>query len=121
MKSPLLFQNQPVAQIFRRPDQVLVSPEHGARILRWEREGREIITWPEDADWSKILKVRGGNPVLFPFVARHFVDGKNEFWRDASRNRAARCRSMASPRDAKFMVIEGEPENCSAHEARRFR
>ena len=26
--------------------------------------------------------MRGGNPILFPFVARHFVDGKNELWRD---------------------------------------
>ena len=77
------FQNQSVMELSDATNQVLISPEHGARILRWQREGREIITWPEDADWSRILKVRGGNPILFPFVARHFVDGKNELWRDA--------------------------------------
>ena len=69
-----------------------------------------MITWPEDADWTKILKVRGGNPVLFPFIARHYVDGKNEFWRDAS----GTVRPMPQhgfARDAKFAVIEGEDDN----------
>jgi galactose mutarotase-like enzyme len=110
MKSPLLFQNQPAYQIADGENKVLVSPDHGARILRWERNGQEIITWPDDADWSKILKVRGGNPVLFPFIARHFVDGKNELWRDAS----GTVRPMPQhgfSRDAKFSVVEGGPEN----------
>ena len=110
MKSPLLFQNQPVCQIADDENKVLVSAEHGARILRWERAGREIITWPENADWSKILKVRGGNPILFPFVARHFVDGQKELWRDAD----GIVRPMPQhgfARDALFSVVEGGPEN----------
>ena len=110
MKSPLLFQNQPAWQIADDENKVLVSAGHGARILRWEHKGREIITWPEDADWSKILKIRGGNPVLFPFIARHFVDGKNELWRDGG----GTVRPMPQhgfARDAKFAVVEGGPEN----------
>ena len=110
MKSPLLFQNQPAWQIAEADNKVLVSPTHGARILRWEKEGREIIRWPNDADWNNILKVRGGNPILFPFVARHFVDGKNELWRDAY----GTVRSMPQHgfcRDADFSVIEGEADN----------
>jgi aldose 1-epimerase len=110
MKSPLLFQNQPTFEISDAENKILVSAEHGARILRWTHEGREAITWPENADWSKILKVRGGNPVLFPFLARHFVDGKNEFWRDA----AGTVRPMPQhgfARDAKFAVIDGEGDN----------
>jgi len=110
MKSTLHFQNQPAIELADGENKVLVSPGHGARVLRWKRAGREIITWPEDADWSKILKVRGGNPVLFPFIARHFVDGKNEFWRDHD----GTVRPMPQhgfARDAKFSVIEGEPEN----------
>jgi galactose mutarotase-like enzyme len=105
MKRPLLFQNQPVIELTLGDDRVLVSPGHGARVLRWERAGREIITWPKEADWSKILKVRGGNPVLFPFIARHFVDGKNEFWRDSS----GTVRPMPQHgfvRDANFAVVE---------------
>jgi galactose mutarotase-like enzyme len=110
MKSPLLFQNQPAVQISDAENKVLVSPGHGARILRWERAGREIITWPEDADWSKILKVRGGNPVLFPFVARHFVDGANELWRDAG----GTVRPMPQhgfARDAQFSVVPDDSVN----------
>jgi galactose mutarotase-like enzyme len=105
MKSPLLFQNQPCFEIADDESRVIVSAEHGARILRWERRGREVITWPEDADWTKILKVRGGNPVLFPFTARHFVDGKNELWRDAD----GTVRPMPQhgfARDAKFAVVD---------------
>lgn len=110
MKTTLLFQNQPAVGITDEQNKIVVSPGHGARILRWEREGREIITWPENADWSRITKVRGGNPVLFPFVARHYVDGKNEFWRDAN----GIVRPMPQhgfAKDAKFTVIEGEAEN----------
>jgi len=105
MKSPVLFQNQPVVELADHDSRLLVSAEHGARILRWERNGREIIRWPADADWTKILKVRGGNPVLFPFIARHFVDGKNELWKDA----AGVVRPMPQhgfARDAKFQVVE---------------
>ena len=105
MKSPLLFQNQPCVALNADQSRVIVSAEHGARILRWERRGREIITWPDDADWTKILKVRGGNPVLFPFIARHFVDGKNELWRDADGTvRAMPQHGFA--RDAKFAVVD---------------
>ena len=106
MKSPLLFQNQPCLALADDQSREIVSAEHGARILRWERRGREIITWPGDADWSKILKVRGGNPVLFPFIARHFVDGKNELWRDAD----GTVRPMPQhgfARDAKLLVDAG--------------
>ncbi len=110
MKSPLLFQNQPAFELSDAENRVAVSADHGARILRWEREGREIITWPDDADWTKILKVRGGNPILFPFLARHFVDGVNELWRDST----GQVRPMPQhgfARDAKFSVVEGEPSD----------
>jgi galactose mutarotase-like enzyme len=107
MIRPLHFQNQPVYELTDGTTRALVSAEHGARLLRWEIDGREIVTWPEDADWSKLLKVRGGNPVLFPFIARHFVDGKNELWKDA----AGTVRSMPQhgfSRDTPFEVIEAE-------------
>jgi len=105
MKGTVLFQNQPVLELADADSRLLVSAAHGARILRWERAGREIIHWPDDADWTKILKVRGGNPVLFPFIARHFVAGVIDRWRDAH----GTVRTMAQhgfARDAKFTVIE---------------
>ena len=110
MKNSILFQNQPAYEIADGENKVFISSDHGARILRWEHHGREIITWPENADWNNILKVRGGNPVLFPFIARHFVDGKNELWRDA----AGTVRPMPQhgfARDAKFFVVEDGAEN----------
>jgi galactose mutarotase-like enzyme len=110
MKSPLLFQNQPAFELSDAQNKIVLSADHGARLLLWQHEGRAIVTWPDDADWSKMLKVRGGDPVLFPFIARHFVDGKNELWRDA----AGTVRPMPQhgfARDAKFALVEGGPEN----------
>jgi galactose mutarotase-like enzyme len=105
MKGTTQFQNQAVRELRDGIDRVLVAPGHGARVLRWEHAGREVIHWPDDADWTKILKVRGGNPILFPFIARHFVNGVNERWRDA----AGVVRAMPQhgfARDAAFDVIE---------------
>ena len=110
MKSPILFQNQPAFLLGDSGNKIIVSADHGARILQWTRDEREVITWPANADWSQILKVRGGNPVLFPFIARHFVDGKNELWRDKD----GTVRPMPQhgfARDAKFTVIDGERNN----------
>jgi aldose 1-epimerase len=110
MKEPVLFQNQPASVLRLGGDEVFVSSAHGARLLRWTHEGREVVTWPENADWSHILKVRGGNPVLFPFLARHFVDGVNEKWKD----RTGVVRDMPQhgfARDAVFALVEDEAEN----------
>jgi galactose mutarotase-like enzyme len=105
MKEPVLFQNQAVREIGDGRNRVLVAPDHGARILTWQRDGREVIRWPDAADWRQILKVRGGNPILFPFIARHFVDGKKDQWRDEH----GVVRPMPQhgfARDANFAVIE---------------
>ena len=110
MKQNAEFQGQPVIELADEQNSILISAEHGARILRWIKAGKEIIRWPDDADWEKILKVRGGNPVLFPFIARHFVDGRNELWRDA----VGTVRAMPQhgfARDAKFAVVEGEADD----------
>jgi galactose mutarotase-like enzyme len=81
--SPLLFQGQSVQELRHETSRILCAPEHGGRLLLWEVEGRPLIVWPESADWTKPKKIRGGNPILFPFIARHFVDGHIERWRDA--------------------------------------
>lgn len=105
MKEPVLFQNQPAREIGDAQNRILVSPEHGARILTWQRNGREIIRWPADADWQHLLKVRGGNPVLFPFLGRHFVDGKKELWRDEHGTQRP-MPQHGFARDAAFAVVE---------------
>ncbi|MGE9297296.1 MAG: aldose 1-epimerase [Puniceicoccales bacterium] len=64
----------------------LAYPEAGARLMNWHLQMadgsyRDVIHWPEDADLNNIAKVRGGNPVLFPFAARTFCDGEIEYWK----------------------------------------
>jgi galactose mutarotase-like enzyme len=105
MKGPVLFQNQAAYEIRDSESRLVVAPDHGARILTWQKQGREVIHWPATADWARVIKVRGGNPLLFPFLGRHFVGGKNELWRDAQ----GVVRSMPQhgfSRDAKFTLIE---------------
>lgn len=66
----------------------LALPERGARLLNWnltlgDGSVRDVIYWPEDADFSQFPKVRGGNPILFPFSARCFDRGEQNCWRAA--------------------------------------
>jgi galactose mutarotase-like enzyme len=42
-----------------------------------------VIHWPDVADWTRPAGVRGGNPLLFPFLGRHRVNGEIGWWRDA--------------------------------------
>jgi galactose mutarotase-like enzyme len=58
-----------------------LAPSAGARLMRWSVDGRPVLHWPADADWSAPAKIRGGNPLLFPLIARTFLDGKIGFWR----------------------------------------
>jgi len=67
-------------------------PAVGARLMDWQiavagQAPRPIIHWPADADLSKPAKIRGGNPILFPFVARTYDKGQIGFWQapDGSR------------------------------------
>jgi galactose mutarotase-like enzyme len=58
-----------------------LAPAVGGRLMRWSIDGRPVLHWPEAADWSRAGSIRGGNPLLFPFIARTFLDGKIGFWR----------------------------------------
>lgn len=80
-----VFQNQPVYELRDGESHVFVAPQFGARLLQWTIGSQPIIHWPENSDWSSVetvAKTRGGNPILFPFLGRHFVDGTRELWRD---------------------------------------
>lgn len=66
----------------------LALPEKGARLMNWnitlgDGSIRDVLYWPESADFSDIAKVRGGNPILFPFNGRCFDRGDIFFWRAA--------------------------------------
>ncbi len=65
------------------PSTLRFAPSTGGRLLSWEIDGEQIIFWPTEADWSRPAHIRGGNPLLFPFLGRHRVDGTIGRWRDA--------------------------------------
>ena len=37
-----------------------LAPSAGARLMRWSVNGRPVLHWPADADWSAPEKIRGG-------------------------------------------------------------
>ncbi|MSU65896.1 MAG: aldose epimerase [Opitutus sp.] len=72
----------------------LAMPEKGARLMNWnitlgDGSVRDVLYWPENADFGDIAKVRGGNPILFPFNGRCFDRGDIFFWRAADGVRRA--------------------------------
>jgi galactose mutarotase-like enzyme len=74
---------QDILEIAQDASVLRFSPQAGGRLLSWTIDDEEVIHWPEHADWSEPAKIRGGNPLLFPFLGRHRVDGKIGYWRDA--------------------------------------
>ncbi|MGH8779306.1 aldose epimerase [Paraburkholderia sp.] len=77
------FQHQPVVEIAHGASLLRFAPQTGGRLLSWHVDGQPVVHWPEAANWSQPSKIRGGNPLLFPFLGRHRVDGRLGFWRDA--------------------------------------
>ena len=66
----------------------LALPERGARLMNWhvthaDGSVRDVIYWPELQSIDAFHKVRGGNPILFPFSARTFDRGEIYRWRAA--------------------------------------
>jgi galactose mutarotase-like enzyme len=77
------FQQQDIIEIAHGDACLRVAPQHGGRLLSWSVAEAPVIRWPDDADWSNPARIRGGNPLLFPFLGRHFVDGHIGQWRDS--------------------------------------
>jgi galactose mutarotase-like enzyme len=64
----------------------LALPEKGARLMNWnvtlgDGSVRDIIYWPEVENLDSIARVRGGNPILFPFSGRSFDQGEIHHWK----------------------------------------
>ena len=97
--------NQPVLKIQAGQAQALISAAHGARLLSWNVPGWDIIQWPSNADWDRVPKVRGGDLVLFPFIARTFANGRIGSWIDESGvQRPAPMHGFA--KDSPFRVVQ---------------
>ena len=70
------------------PSTFLALPEKGARLMNWnfthgDGSVRDVIYWPELTSLDQFHRIRGGNPILFPFSARTFDQGDINFWRAA--------------------------------------
>jgi len=100
-----LFQNHPVYQLQNGSSVCHISPENGARLLDWKIEEQPMIHWPEDADWNNIAHARGGNPILFPFVGRHYVDGEMGFWKDQT-GKVRELPMHGFARDMPFEIVD---------------
>ena len=104
------FQNQPVLKIQAGDAEALVSPSHGARLLAWSVPDWDVIGWPSLADWDRVPKVRGGDLVLFPFIARTFANGKIGSWVDKSGVvRPAPMHGFA--KDSPFRVVDASADS----------
>jgi galactose mutarotase-like enzyme len=67
------------------PSTFLALPEAGARLMNWhvtlgDGSVRDVLHWPEGASVEDIARVRGGNPILFPFCARSYDGGELGWW-----------------------------------------
>ena len=74
------------------PSTFLALPEKGARLMNWhltlgDGTVRDVIYWPELSTFDDFAKVRGGNPILFPFGGRSFDAGTIHSWRDENGTR----------------------------------
>jgi galactose mutarotase-like enzyme len=64
----------------------LAMPERGARLMNWnvtlgDGTVRDVIYWPELKTLDDFPRIRGGNPILFPFCARTFDRSEIHHWR----------------------------------------
>ena len=99
----------PVLTLRNESAEAELAPSVGARLMRWSVRGRPVLHWPESADWSAPTKIRGGNPLLFPLIARTFLDGKIGFWRDpAGKVRPAPMHGLV--RAASFDLVRHEAD-----------
>ena len=59
----------------------------GCRLMEWTvataTGDREVLYWPKDTGDTPFAKIRGGNPLLFPFSGRSFDRGVIGAWRDS--------------------------------------
>lgn len=102
MSQEVSFQGRKVRLIECDGSRAWIASDCGGRLLRWVVDDIEVIFWPESADWSKPAKIRGGNPLLFPFIARHILDGQIGFWMDGDTKREMPMHGFA--RDLPFEV-----------------
>jgi galactose mutarotase-like enzyme len=100
------------------PSTYLADPARGARLLNWnirhaDGSFRDIIHWPEESDFENFSKVRGGNPILFPFAGRSVQGGRPGQWKGPD----GQVRAMPQhgfARGADFEIVEADAKGFTA-------
>jgi galactose mutarotase-like enzyme len=96
----------------------LALPEKGARLMNWsvvlgDGSLRDVVHWPEISSLDDFDRVRGGNPILFPFSGRCFDRGEIHFWRDAQGvRRPMPMHGIA--RQGEFKLVRTDPNGFAA-------
>ncbi len=65
---------------------------------------RDVIHWPEAADYQNLASVAGGNSILFPFAGRSYHKGKVDEWKDP-RGGVHPMPQHGFARDSKFEIV----------------
>lgn len=94
-----------------------IAPEAGFRLMQWTLRTvngtREVLYWPEKSGDTPFDKIRGGNPLLFPFSGRTFDKGLENHWRDPDGQRRPMPRHGFC-RDGRFAVVEESDSRIAA-------
>lgn len=82
----IAYQGQTLARWRVGSSVFLAWPEKGARLMNWslalgDGSVRDVIYWPPNTTLDDFPKIRGGNPILFPFAGRTFDHGDIHFWK----------------------------------------
>ncbi|MEM1060161.1 MAG: aldose epimerase [Verrucomicrobiota bacterium] len=105
MPPTISFQGHEVLELTNGAGRALFAPQAGGKLLTWQVGGATVIPWPDDADWEKVASVRGGNPLLFPFIARHYVNGQLGYWKNAT-GQVFQLPMHGFARNSEFKVVE---------------
>ena len=94
-----------------------IAPENGFRLMQWTLRTvngtREVLYWPNETGNVPFHKIRGGNPLLFPFSGRTFDKGLENHWRDPEGERRPMPRHGFC-RDGRFAVVEESDSRIAA-------
>lgn len=80
------YNQYPVYQWQKGASSWLACPQWGAKLWQWTvqlagNRQRPVIHWPDSlSDSVDYSRIRGGNPILFPFSGRTFHKGKIGYW-----------------------------------------
>lgn len=99
------------------PSTFLALPEAGARLMNWhvtlgDGSVRDVLHWPEGAALEDIARIRGGNPILFPFCARTFDRGELGWWTWEGVRRPMPMHGYA--RQGRFRLTRADPGGFAA-------